>query len=194
VGSLDGDPRSDRGGGLTMTRSVTLGPVDEIPVTAGHGTTVDADAPPAVLGLWQALADASAALVEALEVESTCTVLGTDAVELLMPLEGAPGRQLRMVELAACSHLSPSGLTRRVDRLVAVDLVERVDCPGDRRGAYARLTGTGLRELRRALPHHSASLKRFVAPRLTEDAIDELIELLHRLAGPAPATDDPRLD
>jgi DNA-binding MarR family transcriptional regulator len=137
---------------------------------------------PAALGLWQALAAAHAALVERLDPEtSACAVLGSDAVAVLLPLADAPDHQLRMHELADRSHLTRSGLTRRVDRLVADGLVARITCPSDRRGAYAQVTDAGLGELANALPHHIAALDRYVSSRLSATEAETLTELLRRL-------------
>jgi DNA-binding MarR family transcriptional regulator len=83
-----------------------------------------------------------------------------------------------MHELAERSHLTPSGLTRRVDRLESDGLVDRVGCPGDRRGAFARLTQRGLDELERAIPHHAAVLDRYIGTRLDGTEADGLVALL----------------
>ena len=45
--------------------------------------------------------------------------------EVLAALSEAPQRRLRMTDLAATLHLSPSGLTRAVDRLESAGLVQR---------------------------------------------------------------------
>lgn len=139
---------------------------------------------PASIRLWQAVASAHAALTLELESDGgACPVLAADAFAVLLSLADEPGQQLRMHELAERSHLTPSGLTRRVDRLESDGLVDRVGCPGDRRGAFAQLTARGLDELQRALPHHAGVLARYVGPRLDEPEADRLIALLHELAG-----------
>ena len=74
--------------------------------------------------------------------------------ELLLRLGRSPGRQLRMSDLADQTSLTPSGLTRAIDRLVEAGLVERVACPEDRRGAYAVLTTTGLERIGTAVGSH----------------------------------------
>lgn len=137
----------------------------------------------AALRLWQAVAAAHARLAETLDGNgAACSVLGSDTVAILLPLSDAPDHQLRMNELAERSHLTPSGLTRRIDRLEADALVARQTCPGDRRGAFARLTPKGLDELRRALPHHAETLQDFVGPRLDDEEMIKLAESLERLA------------
>ncbi|MEA2623153.1 MAG: hypothetical protein QOH61_2063 [Chloroflexota bacterium] len=141
----------------------------------------------AAIRLWQAIGAAHAALSEQLDPEGAgCEVVGSDTVAILLPLSEAPEQQLRMGELAERSHLTPSGLTRRVDRLEKAGLVARTECPADRRGAYTRLTPQGLDELQRALPHHASTLEEFVGPRLGDDAATRLAELLEELAATPP--------
>ena len=55
-------------------------------------------------------------------------------------LANAPDERMRMAELAESVLLSPSGITRLVDRLVSDGLVAKSRCAADRRGWYAVLT------------------------------------------------------
>jgi DNA-binding MarR family transcriptional regulator len=152
--------------------------VEAVPDPAAGATAI-----PVAVRLWQAVAAAHAALAVALEADGgACPVLAADAFAVLLSLADEPGQQLRMHELAGRSHLTPSGLTRRVDRLESDGLVDRVGCPGDRRGAFAQLTPRGLDELQRALPHHAAVLERHVAAHLDDSEADALIALLRGLS------------
>src|SRR5438874_11330548 len=74
--------------------------------------------------------------------------------EVLLHVERAPDRRLRMGDLADAVVLSPSGLTRLVDRMVDDGLMRREPCPSDRRSTYAVLTADGRSALRRAAPTH----------------------------------------
>jgi DNA-binding MarR family transcriptional regulator len=132
--------------------------------------------------LWSAVASAHAALNELLDADRDCPVLGSDAVEVLLPLAEAPEGRLRMHELAMRSHLTPSGLTRRIDRLIDDGLVARDRCGSDRRGAYAVLTERGRAELEQALPYHARILGEMIAARLDSAAVDGLIADLESLA------------
>src|SRR6267378_4445658 len=60
--------------------------------------------------------------------------------EVLLQLENAPDRRLRMGDLAAAVLLSRSGLTRVVDRMVDAGLVRREPCGSDGRVLYASMT------------------------------------------------------
>lgn len=90
-------------------------------------------------------------------VERECQ-LPQQSLDVLAVLSECDSGRLRMSDLAARAMLSPSGLTRAVDRLCAAGLVRRESCSGDRRGSFASLTdegavraGSALRQHRRAV-------------------------------------------
>jgi DNA-binding MarR family transcriptional regulator len=133
--------------------------------------------------LWQAINTAHATFEARLDAEpATCEMLGSDTVAILLPLAEARDGFLAMHDLARRAHLTPSGLTRRVDRLAEHGWVTRRGCPRDRRVAYAVLTDAGRAELARALPHHAAALERWLRSRLDGTQMRLLLELLDRLA------------
>jgi DNA-binding MarR family transcriptional regulator len=74
--------------------------------------------------------------------------------DALLTIAEAPGRRIRMRQLADRVVLSKSGVTRLIDRLVLDGLVERDACLTDARGAEAVLTAAGLDRLRRASRTH----------------------------------------
>ena len=90
-------------------------------------------------------------LDEDLRAEHDLSLAEYDA---LLQLAEAPGRRLRMHQLADQVLLSRSGVTRLIDRLVADGSVERDACLTDARGADAVLTAAGLDRLRNAAPTH----------------------------------------
>jgi DNA-binding MarR family transcriptional regulator len=100
---------------------------------------------------------------------------------VLVRLFRTPGHRLRMSDLAAQTTLSPSGLTRVVDRLEAQELVRREECPSDRRGSYAVLTDTGEARIAGALPGHVAELEAILDDLYSPAELDTLSELLRRL-------------
>src|SRR3954466_12514180 len=100
------------------------------------------------MAAWHALIRSHARVVRRLEAElETEQGLSLQAYEVLAHLSESPHRQARMSDLAALVVLSPSGLTRLVDKLVADALVERVRCGGDARVVYAQLTDKGFQRL-----------------------------------------------
>ncbi|MEU8179359.1 MarR family winged helix-turn-helix transcriptional regulator [Micromonospora sp. NPDC049047] len=78
----------------------------------------------------------------------------------LMNLSEAPGRRMRMNELAAACYLSLSGMTRTIIRLETQGLVRRERCAQDARGWNAVLTEAGFARLEEAWPSHLNSVRR----------------------------------
>jgi DNA-binding MarR family transcriptional regulator len=101
--------------------------------------------------LIEANAGVGAALGRQLEADSGLTV---QWFEILLRLARSPDRKLRMADLAAQVILTPSGLTRVVDRLEEEGLVKREPCAVDRRGFNAVLTAKGVRRMEVAVPKH----------------------------------------
>ena len=93
---------------------------------------------------------------------------------VLVTLSEAADHRLRMTDLAERLDLSPSGLTRRIDRLVDGGLVQRVRCPEDRRGSYAVLSRRGLARLEAAAPDHLEQVRRYFVDRLDRDELAAL--------------------
>jgi DNA-binding MarR family transcriptional regulator len=81
---------------------------------------------------------------------------------------------MRMCDLAARLHLSPSGLTRRLDGLVRDGLVARVPSQADRRVLHAALTDAGYAHLERAAPTHVESVRARLLDPLTADQVAQL--------------------
>ena len=117
---------------------------------------------------WRAFVEASVALLDVLDRELLAKHgLSLRDYEVLVRLSEAPGRRLRMTELASQIQDSASCLSHRVDRLVRDGLVTREPDPEDRRGRYARLTGLGMRKLARARRDHVADVRRLFVDRLS---------------------------
>jgi len=71
--------------------------------------------------------------------------------EALVRLELADGTPLPMGQLAELLEVSPTAVTRLVDRLEAAQLAARVPATGDRRSTLVRSTPAGRRRLREAM-------------------------------------------
>jgi DNA-binding MarR family transcriptional regulator len=112
------------------------------------------------MAAWQAFLRASILLMDRLDAELEGHALSLADYEILVNLSAEPSGELRMTELAARTLVSRSGLTRRLDRLVESGLVERRNCPTDRRGVYAVLTDDGRRRLKDAAPTHVEGVRR----------------------------------
>lgn len=97
--------------------------------------------------------------------------------EVLVALSEAPGRSLRMSELAQLCRASRSRLSHAVSRLEAKDWVRRESCPTDKRGALATLTEAGFAELEAAAPGHVEAVRANLFDVLTPAQINSLGEI-----------------
>lgn len=137
---------------------------------------------------WRALLRGIALLPRELEADlQAAHGLSLGAYGVLVRLSETPERALRMGQLADEVGLTRSAMTRLIDRLVQDGYVERVSCPSDARGSFARLTEAGLAALQGAYPTHLASARRWVFDRLDEQQVSRLAELMCTLAGDSPA-------
>lgn len=76
--------------------------------------------------------------------------------------------------------VSSGGITYVVDRLVEKGLVERRDCPEDRRASYAALTPEGEALIRRIFPEHARCVEHVLSG-LTEEEKEQATALLRTL-------------
>ncbi len=131
---------------------------------------------------WKALLVTQRALLDRLEDELRQEHdMPLSWYDVLVQLNRAPGRRLRMNELAASVLLTPSGLTRLVDRLEGAGLVRRERCPTDRRGAEVVLTGEGRARLRGASPTHLRGIEQHFAQHLSDEEAETLLAALHKI-------------
>jgi DNA-binding MarR family transcriptional regulator len=93
---------------------------------------------------------------------------------VLSGLSEAPGRTLRMSELAATANSSLSRLSHVVSRLEAKGWVRREPCPGDGRFINAVLTDDGLRKVVTTAPGHVAAVRERLISTLTEEEFAQL--------------------
>jgi DNA-binding MarR family transcriptional regulator len=90
---------------------------------------------------------------------------------------------MRRIDLANELQLSPSGITRLLDRLEDQGLVGKGACKEDARVSYAVLTDAGLAKLKEAAPEFTEDIERRLASVLSDAEMGTLIELLGRLGG-----------
>jgi MarR family 2-MHQ and catechol resistance regulon transcriptional repressor len=102
--------------------------------------------------------------------------------EVLFLLSREPEHAMRRIDLSREVRLSPSGVTRMLDRLEATGLVEKGACAKDARVTYAVLTEAGMQKLRECAPDHFAAIERLIGERLSEEEVESLSELLGRLS------------
>jgi DNA-binding MarR family transcriptional regulator len=137
----------------------------------------------AELGAWRGFLRVHAAIVRRLDAELEAEHgLSLSAYEVLLLLHEAPGRRLRMSQLADSALLSHSGMTRLVDRLVKAGLVQRRRCEEDRRGFFAEPTPAGTELFGRARATHLRGIRERFVSRLSERELAELGALWDRVA------------
>ncbi|MEJ5945456.1 MarR family transcriptional regulator [Pseudokineococcus basanitobsidens] len=93
---------------------------------------------------------------------------------VLAMLSEAPGRRLRMSELAAITTSSPSRISHAVTRLEEKGWVRRSRAADDGRGAVASLTDEGWEVLHRTAPGHVEQVRRVLFDPLTPDQRGQL--------------------
>lgn len=134
---------------------------------------------------WQALLHAHQQLVRTLDSELRAEhELSMVDYDVLLRLAGAPERTLRMTELAERVMMSPSGLTRVVDRLVDAGLVGRHRYESDARVMLARLTEQGRKVLRKAARTHLQGIREHFAGQLSQTQLRNVASALEVIAGP----------
>ena len=124
---------------------------------------------------WRGLLESYGDVHAALEAELLAGY-GIDGGDygVLVNLSEAPDRRLRMCDLAARLHLSPSGLTRRLDGLVRSGYVVREPSDADRRVTLAVLTDAGVAMLEAAAPAHVDGVRRHFMDHLSRTQIRQL--------------------
>jgi DNA-binding MarR family transcriptional regulator len=142
---------------------------------------------------WRAFLAATRALMDSLDRE-----LQRDAgmphayYEILVRLSEAPGRQLRMNQLADASGSSRSRLSHAVARLEQTGWVRRENCPTDRRGQVAVLTDLGFEALAAAAPGHVEGVRQHLFDPLSPAQVNQLRQiseaLVHHLAPDRPTS------
>jgi DNA-binding MarR family transcriptional regulator len=131
---------------------------------------MSARVPEPYLSAWRAVLNAHASVVARVEEALAKAQLPPVAwYDVLWALRRAPGRRVRMAELADHLTLSRGGLTKLADRLEAAGLLRREPATDDRRGLYAVLTETGEEMLRRMWPVYSRVLRETFVEAISAD-------------------------
>ena len=97
--------------------------------------------------------------------------------EILVALSEAPGRTLRMNQLADVCQSSRSRLSHAVARLEQAGWVRREACATDKRGALAVMTDQGFAAIEAAAPGHVATVRRSLFDVLTPEQVRQLGEI-----------------
>jgi DNA-binding MarR family transcriptional regulator len=135
------------------------------------------------LPAWRGFLHAHAHLVRELDAELREThSLSLSAYDVLVQLANAPDRKMRMSDLAESVVLTPSGLTRLIDKLCREGLVEREHCSDDARGSFAVLTEGGARRFAEARPTHLDGVRRLFLSQFSPQELRRLGDAWERVA------------
>ena len=131
---------------------------------------------------WRGLLVAHSRLVPAVEADLRAAgQVPLSWYDVLLELNAAPDRRLRMSELGQRTVLSRTRVSRVVDELAAAGLAERQPDQADGRSSFAALTPAGREALRRAWPVYRQAIHRQLTARLTPQQCRDLATLLGQL-------------
>ena len=105
--------------------------------------------------------------------------------DVLIQLDMAGGR-LGLSELASTIVLSPSGLSKLLDRMEASELIRREPDPRDARSTFARITPRGRSLVRKTRQSHHAWLQRVFGDALDDRDIADLTRIMGRIDARIP--------
>jgi len=137
------------------------------------------------LGAWRALLTAHAHVTRAISRDLADAGLpDLTWYDLLWALYRQPERRLRVNELAREVVLSPTAMSRFVDRVEAAGYVRREPDPADRRALQVAITDEGIALLRRMWPIYRAGIERHFTAFLGRSA-PRVRAMLERMADSA---------
>ena len=131
---------------------------------------------------WRLFLESSQALVDILDADlQERSGISLRWYDVLVHLEEAPDKRLRMTGLARSIVASTSGLTRVVDGMERAGLVRRERPESDRRAIEVVPTPKGLEVLHAARPLHRDAIVRHFAGYLDERDVKALTRALTRI-------------
>ena len=150
-----------------------------------HAGSLELDGPPEPdpftpdqFGAWRGMLRVHSAVFRELDRRLLAEHgFGVDAYGVLITLVTATGGALPIGELGVQRNLSPSGVSRSVDRLGEAGLVQRRTNPADARSQLVGLTGEGLARLRAAQVTHHAVVRELLLDNFGERDLKRLCAL-----------------
>jgi DNA-binding MarR family transcriptional regulator len=136
---------------------------------------------PREMKAWRSYIIASRRLLDALENDLVGHDLSMADYEVMAQLSEAPGRRMRMSELAEVAMLSKSRLSHRMKVMEKAGWIKREECATDRRGSWAVMTEKGWRAIVSAAPDHVASVRNRFIDQLSSREQENLTEIFTHL-------------
>lgn len=136
---------------------------------------------------WAALLRAHAALVPVLDRElHAATGLPLAWYDVLLELDSADGKRLRMSDLGERVVLSRTRVSRLVDELIAAGLVTREANPADGRSSFAALTEEGRKRFMSGAPVYLRAIRREFSAKLDDTELDTIVVALGKVIAAGP--------
>jgi DNA-binding MarR family transcriptional regulator len=132
---------------------------------------------------WRAYLDGSRMLMYCLERGHQANGLSGTDYEILVQLSEAPGRRMRMSQLAISTLLEKSRLSHQITRMEKAGLIERQPCPDDRRGQFAVMTERGWATIQRVAVDHVELVREAFIDRMTPEQVAVLGAVFEQVAG-----------
>ena len=138
--------------------------------------------------MWRRLVVVMALLPAALDAQlQRDAELTHFAYWVLVSLSEAPGRAVRMSELAGAANGSQSRLSHMISRLEYRGWIRRQPASDDGRGTVAVLTDAGFAKLAETAPGHVDLVRSLVFDKLTPDQVADLDGVCASLLDGLPA-------
>lgn len=131
---------------------------------------------------WRAFLLAHAAVVRVIDADVQRTGIPLTWYDVLLELDAAESRRLRMQELSDRVVLSRTRVSRVVDEMVGRGLVSKQPDDGDRRSTWAVITPEGRAALERTAPAYMAGIQNHFNRYLTQTERRVLARALTKVA------------
>jgi len=132
---------------------------------------------------WRALVMASTLLFDRLDGDLRDEHgLSMQEYEILVRLSEAPGRQLRMAQVADAMAHSRSRVTHTVTRMEKAGLVRRSDSPEDGRGVVCAMTDAGWTALDIAARTHVRGVRDYLVDLASEEDFQAVGRVMNAVA------------
>jgi len=130
---------------------------------------------------WAGLLRTHAAVLPKVERALAPTGLPLTWYDVLLVVNAAPGRRLRMTELGQQAVVSRERVSRVVTELERAGLVVREANPDDKRSSFTVITPEGRRRLRTSAPVYLKAIEKHFLSHLTDDETRVLSQALGRV-------------
>jgi DNA-binding MarR family transcriptional regulator len=120
------------------------------------------------ISAWAALLRTHAAVLPKVERDLAPTGLPLTWYDVLLVINAAPDRRLRMTDLGRQAVVSRERVSRVVTELERAGLVVREANPDDKRSSYAAITPEGRKRLRASAPTYLRAVDEHFLSRLTD--------------------------